>query len=69
MGQGNHNLSVGDVDGDGRQEIVYGACTIDDDGRFIGTSRVGHGDAAALSDIDPDRLVWVLVMPREWPMC
>jgi len=55
VGQGNHNLSVGDVDGDGRQEIVYGACTIDDDGRFIGTSRVGHGDAAALSDIDPDR--------------
>ena len=55
VGQGNHNLSVGDVDGDGRQEIVYGACTIDDDGRFIGTSKVGHGDAAALSDIDPDR--------------
>ena len=53
-GQGNHNLSVGDVDNDGKQEIVYGACTIDDNGRLLGSSRVGHGDAAHLSDIDPD---------------
>ncbi|MBN1127411.1 MAG: rhamnogalacturonan lyase, partial [Chitinispirillaceae bacterium] len=53
-GQGNHNLSVGDVDNDGKQEIVYGACTIDDNGTLKGSSRVGHGDAAHLSDIDPD---------------
>jgi rhamnogalacturonan endolyase len=32
-GQGNHNLSVADVDGDGRDEIIYGAAVIDDDGR------------------------------------
>ena len=30
--QGNHNLSVGDVDGDGRDEIMYGASAIDDNG-------------------------------------
>ena len=53
-GQGNHNLSVGDVDNDGRQEIVYGACTIDDNGKLLGSSNKGHGDAGHLSDIDPD---------------
>src|SRR5690606_14727367 len=29
-GQGNHNLSVADVDGDHRDEIVFGSATIDD---------------------------------------
>ncbi len=54
-GQGNHNLSVGDVDGDGRDEIIYGACAIDDDGTGLYATGLGHGDAMHLSDIDPDR--------------
>ncbi len=54
-GQGNHNLSVGDVDGDGKDEIIYGACAIDDDGKGLYSSGLGHGDAMHLSDIDPDR--------------
>jgi len=54
-GQGNHNLSVGDVDGDGKDEIIYGACAIDDDGRGLYSTGLGHGDAMHLSDIDPDR--------------
>ena len=32
-GQGNHNLRVADVDGDGCDEITYGSCAIDHDGR------------------------------------
>ena len=54
-GQGNHNLRVGDVDGDGKDEIIYGACCLDDDGRGLYTTGLGHGDALHLSDLDPAR--------------
>jgi rhamnogalacturonan endolyase len=54
-GQGNHNLSVGDVDSDGMDEIVYGACSIDHDGRGLYTTKLNHGDALHLSDMDPGR--------------
>ncbi|MGY4644833.1 rhamnogalacturonan lyase family protein [Cellulomonas sp. URHB0016] len=54
-GQGNHALTVGDVDGDGRQEIVYGAMAIDDDGRPLWNTQTGHGDAAHLGDLIPGR--------------
>jgi rhamnogalacturonan endolyase len=54
-GQGNHNLSVADADGDGKDEIVYGACAIDHDGKGLYSTGLGHGDAMHLSDIDPDR--------------
>ncbi|MEO3774167.1 cellulose binding domain-containing protein [Micromonospora sp. B9E7] len=54
-GQGNHQLSVADVDGDGRQEIVYGAATIDDNGRLLHSTGNGHGDALHVGDLDPGR--------------
>jgi rhamnogalacturonan endolyase len=54
-GQGAHSLTVGDVDGDGRDEVVYGAMTIDDDGSGLYTTGLGHGDALHLSDMVPSR--------------
>jgi len=54
-GQGNHNLRVGDVDGDGFDEIIYGSCAIDQDGRGLYNTRLGHGDAQHLTDFIPER--------------
>ncbi|MGZ3147142.1 rhamnogalacturonan lyase family protein [Lentzea chajnantorensis] len=54
-GQGNHSLTIGDVDADGRDEIVYGAAVVDDTGRGLWNTRFGHGDAAHLGDLDPSR--------------
>jgi autotransporter-associated beta strand protein len=54
-GQGNHSLSVADVDNDGRDEIIYGSMTIDDDGNGLYGTGLGHGDALHVTDMDPDR--------------
>ncbi|MBN1128508.1 MAG: rhamnogalacturonan lyase [Chitinispirillaceae bacterium] len=54
-GQGNHSISMGDVDQDGHHEIVNGAMCVDHDGRPKWTARLGHGDAQHLTDIDPNR--------------
>jgi rhamnogalacturonan endolyase len=54
-GQGNHNLSVADVDGDGKDEIIYGACTIDDNGKGLYNSNLFHGDALHVGDLNPNR--------------
>lgn len=52
-GQGNHNLRVADVDGDGHDEIVYGSCTIEHDGTGLYSTGLGHGDALHLTQFDP----------------
>ncbi|UDF04835.1 rhamnogalacturonan lyase [Asticcacaulis sp. AND118] len=54
-GQGNHQFSVADVDGDGKQEIIYGSLTLDDNGKPLWTTGMGHGDAMHVSDLDPNR--------------
>lgn len=64
-GQGNHSLSTADVDGDGFQEIIYGAAVIDHDGSVLYSSygylpdgtyaKLGHGDAMHVANIDPDK--------------
>jgi rhamnogalacturonan endolyase len=52
-GQGNHQLSVADVDGDGRDEIVYGSMAVDDDGKGLWSAQLFHGDAMHVGDLDP----------------
>jgi rhamnogalacturonan endolyase len=54
-GQGNHSVSVADVDGDGKDDIVYGACCIGSDGKGLYSTGLGHGDALHVSDMDPAR--------------
>lgn len=53
-GQGNHNLRVADVDGDGRDEITYGSMAVDDDGTGLYNTNMGHGDALHLTAFSPD---------------
>ncbi len=54
-GQGNHNLCVADVDGDGRDEIVYGSMVVDDNGKGLFSTGLRHGDALHVGDLDPTR--------------
>ncbi|WP_197231244.1 rhamnogalacturonan lyase [Novipirellula artificiosorum] len=54
-GMGGHSLSVADVDGDGRDEIVYQAMVVDDNGKGLYSTGLRHGDAMHVSDLDPDR--------------
>jgi len=66
-GQGNHQLSIGDVDSDGKDEIMYGACAIDDNGAGFFSTGLGHGDALHMSDMDPDRPGLEVFQPHESP--
>ncbi len=68
-GDGNHNAMPADVDGDGRQELVLGACCIDDNGQMLWCNNKGHGDAMHLSDFLPDRPgqeLWVCHEVQPW---
>lgn len=65
-GQGSHTAVVADLNGDGRDDIVYGQVFIDADGRLISTGS-GHGDAIHVSSMDPDRTGVQVFMPHESP--
>lgn len=54
-GQGYHNFGIADVDLDGRDEIVFGSMVIDDNGKGLSTTGLGHGDAQHTGDLDPYR--------------
>ncbi len=54
-GQGAHNCLCADVDGDGRDEVILGSVTLDDDGSVLWCSGKGHPDAHYYGDVDPRR--------------
>ncbi len=54
-GQGFHNLAVGDIDQDGKDELIYGSCAFDHNGKGLYTTELGHGDALHLGKFDPSR--------------
>jgi rhamnogalacturonan endolyase len=54
-GQGNHNLSIADADGDGRDEIIFGAMAINDNGQPLWNTQMHHGDALHVGDLNPSR--------------
>jgi rhamnogalacturonan endolyase len=54
-GQGNHNLTVADVDGDGKDEIIYGSMVVDDNGKGLFSTGFRHGDAIHAGVLEPDR--------------
>jgi hypothetical protein len=65
-GKGNHQLSVADVDGDGRDEIMYGSMAIDDNGNGLWQNNTHHGDAYHVSDFIPSRPGLEVFKPSEW---
>lgn len=66
-GQGAHWFAVADVDGDGRDDIVYGAATIAGDGRLLYSTGLGHGDALHVGRLDPTRPGQQVFMVHESP--
>lgn len=67
IGQTAHSITVGDVDGDGKDEVITGASALDDDGTLLYNTGLGHGDALHLSDMDPSRPGLEVFMVHESP--
>jgi hypothetical protein len=64
-GQGAHSLSIADLNGDGRQDVVFGAMAVGSDGNALWNTRFGHGDALHVSDFVPSRAGQEVFMVHE----
>jgi rhamnogalacturonan endolyase len=64
-GQGNHQLSIADADGDGKDEVMYGAAAINDNGALMWRTGLGHGDAYHVGDLIPARAGLEAYRPSE----
>ena len=58
QGQGQHTVKTGDIDGDGCDEIINGSLAIDNDGKTLWGTGLGHGDRSYMGDIDPENPGW-----------
>ncbi|QDU55510.1 rhamnogalacturonan lyase family protein [Aeoliella mucimassa] len=67
VGQGNQAVSVADVDGDGYDEVIWGAMVVDQDGTGLYSTGRGHGDALHVADMDPDNPGLEIFEPHESP--
>ncbi len=54
-GQGMHGILTGDIDLDGKDELVFGTAALDDNGVPLWHTGLGHNDAGYIADIDPQR--------------
>lgn len=54
-GQGYHNMATADVDFDGKEEVVFGNLVLDDDGKPLYSTSLGHGDSMHVGDLVPSR--------------
>jgi rhamnogalacturonan endolyase len=67
--QGAHWMSIADVNGDGKQDIIYGAATIGSDGKLLYSTGLCHGDALHVGKLDPNRPGLQVFMVHETPSC
>ncbi len=54
-GQGGHALMTGDIDLDGKDELVVGTFALDDNGEPMWHTGLGHNDAGYIADFLPER--------------
>lgn len=50
-----HQIRIGDVDGDGCDEMMVGGYTMNNTGEVLFNTGISHGDRFRISDIDPER--------------
>ena len=50
-----HHIRIGDVDGDGRDDILDGGFTVSSNGEMMFSAGISHGDRFRVGDINPER--------------
>lgn len=67
-GQGAHGMHCADIDNDGRDEVILGSAVLDDNGKLLWNTGLGHPDAFYVTDIDPNRKGLEIIYGIEPPL-